>query len=106
MLPRFLTLKNKLTDHTDIHRLLMPLKLWKVREFARNNHTHDLNVEELCALLHKVPRKWGGVGRGHGERKREGGMRDRGSLKKSDFADRDVKLFLARERTALTTSAT
>ena len=24
--------------------------------------------------------------------KREGGMRDRGSLKKSDFADRDVNL--------------
>lgn len=55
MLPRFLIPKNKLTDHTDIHRLLMPLKLWKVREFASNNHTHDLNVEELCALLHKVP---------------------------------------------------
>lgn len=64
MLTRFLILKNKLTDHTDIHRLLMPLKLWKVREFARNNHTHDLNVEEFCALLHKVPGEWGGEGRG------------------------------------------
>ena len=32
------------------------------------------------------------MGGGGGERKREGGMRDRGSLKKSDFADRDVNL--------------
>ena len=35
-----------------------------------------------------------------------GGMRKGGSLKKLDFVGKDVKPFLARERTVLTTSTT
>lgn len=45
-------------------------------------------ISMLRSFVHKVPGDGGRVG----ERKREGGMRDRGSLKKSDSADRDINL--------------
>ena len=59
-------------------------------------------ISMLRSFAASNARGWGGGGRVVDEV----GMRDGGSLKKSDFVGKDAKPFLARERTVLTTSTT